>query len=150
MVVGRGCGRGAEGNWGLEGAWKMGRGKGKWGKGREEREEDQNKKKKKIYTAGITANNVMPRAVNPPRVDIPLQLRHAQIPVVEAVDVGVVHDGAVRVVGAGSRGRVLVDVAPQAPRVAAEPVRLRVGGDVAHDGGLGAEGHDHAVLRVVC
>ena len=97
------------------------------------------------YTTRITPNHVMPGVVDPPRVGVPLELRLAQVAVVEGVNVLVVDDGAVRVVGAGAGGRVPVDVAAQAARVGAQAVGARVGGDAAHDGGLGAEGDDHAV-----
>ena len=123
------------------------------------------KGRERTYTTRITPNNEMPGIVKldsrqhpftmnspsnqrektyPPRMRIPLQLRLPQIPVIKAIDILVLRDGAVRVVCAGADGRELVDVAAQAARVGAEPVGARVVGDAAYDGGLEAEGDDHA------
>ena len=76
---------------------------------------------------------------------VALELRRAQVAVVEGVNVCVVHDGAVRVVGPRAGRRELVDVAAQAAGVGAQAVGPRVVGDVADDGRLWAEGDDHAV-----
>lgn len=81
----------------------------------------------------------------PPRMRIVLQKRLAQVPVVKVVDVRVLGDERVRVVGPGAEGRVAVHVASEAARVRAQSVGAGVAWDPVDDGRSRTKTDHHTV-----